>query len=247
MSRSTRRRTWTTASVVALVASVAALVALTAWFLGRPGTSAGTALSDVRSTASTAPTSPTPTPTPTASTTALGPTSSPALPQPRTRDASLDALRASGAAAPARLVISDLGVDATVKGVGVQDDGAMVIPAAPTSVGWYRYGSAPGDPEGNTVIAGHVATREDGAGALAALRGAKPGMRVTVTTEDGTKHRYEVVGRERIVKKALPVDEIFAREGKPLLVLITCGGEYLPELRSHRDNVVVTAVPLPPA
>ena len=61
---------------------------------------------------------------------------------------------------------------------------------------------------------------------------------------DGTEHEYEVTGREAIVKKALPVDEIFARDGRPLLVLITCGGEYLPELRSHRDNVVVTAVPV---
>jgi sortase (surface protein transpeptidase) len=226
-------------SVVALVASVAALVALTAWFVGRPAASAGAALSDVRSTAS-----PTPSPTPTSSSTAPAPASEPVLPQPKTRDASLDALQPNRAPAPARLVIPELGVDATVKGVGVQDDGAMVIPAAPTSVGWYRYGSAPGDAEGNTVIAGHVATREDGPGALAPLRGATPGMRVTVTTADGTKHRYEVVGRERVVKKALPVDEIFARDGSPLLVLITCGGEYLPELRSHRDNVVVTAVPV---
>ena len=27
----------------------------------------------------------------------------------------------------------------------------MVIPAAPTSVGWYRYGAAPSDARGNTV------------------------------------------------------------------------------------------------
>jgi sortase (surface protein transpeptidase) len=128
--------------------------------------------------------------------------------------------------------------------VGVQDDGAMVIPAEPTSVGWYRYGSAPDDRRGNTVIAGHVATREDGKGALAALREAEPGMEVIVTTADGTEHRYEVTGREAIVKKALPVAEIFARDGRPLLVLITCGGEYNPQLRSHRDNIVVTATPV---
>ena len=241
MSPSTRRRTWTTVSVVALVAAVAALVALTAWFVGRPGPSTGAALSDVRSTGGAAPSAV----TPTASPGPPEPTPSRSLPQVDSRDASLDALDTTGAPVPARLVIGDLGVDATVTGVGVQEDGAMVIPAAPTSVGWYRYGSAPGDPEGNTVIAGHVATREDGPGALAPLRGAEPGMRVTVTTADGTRHRYQVVGRELVVKKALPVDEIFAREGKPLLVLITCGGEYLPELRSHRDNVVVTAVPLP--
>ena len=230
MTLSTRRRTWTTVTVVSLVASVAALVALTVWFVGLPGSSAGTTLAEAESTARQ---------------TASSTVSTPQLPQPGTRDASLDSLADSRAAAPTRLVIRDLGVDATIKAVGVQPDGAMVIPAAPTSVGWYRYGSAPGDPAGNTVIAGHVATREDGPGALAPLRGAKPGMRVTLTTADGIRHRYQVVGRELIMKKALPVDEIFARDGKPLLVLITCGGEYLPELRSHRDNVVVTAVPLP--
>ncbi len=239
MSLSTSRRTWTTVSVLAVVGAVAALIALATWFAGRPDDSTGTALSDMRSTASATPSAA----TATASPTAPEPTPSRSLPQVGTRDGSLDALRTTDAPAPARLVIRDLGVDATITGVGVQEDGAMVIPAAPTSVGWYRYGSAPDDPEGNTVIAGHVATREDGPGALAPLRGAKPGMRVTITTADGTKHRYEVVGRELVVKKALPVDEIFARDGKPLLVLITCGGEYLPELRSHRDNVVVTAVP----
>ena len=117
----------------------------------------------------------------------------------------------------------------------------MVIPAAPTSVGWYRFGSAPSDARGNTVIAGHVATREDGPGALAALRGARPGMRVTVTTADGTDHDYEVAGRRAIVKKALPVDEIFARDGRPLLVLITCGGDYDRGARSYLSNVIVYA------
>ena len=120
----------------------------------------------------------------------------------------------------------------------------MVIPAEPTSVGWYRYGSAPQDEQGNTVIAGHVATRKAGPGALVRLRDAEPGMRVTVTTDDGTEHEYEITGREAIVKKALPVEEIFARDGRPLLVLITCGGEYDRELRSHLDNIVVTAVPV---
>ena len=237
MNRDKRSSRWVALSVVSAVVALAALGGLALWALGRPGSSAGADLADVRATAPAAPT---------ASTTAPSATPSPSrsLPQPKTRDASLGSLTASAQPAPTRLVIRGLGVDARVDDVGVQDDGAMVIPAAPTSVGWYRYGAAPGDALGNTVIAGHVATREDGPGALAPLRAAKPGMRVTVTTADGTKHDYKVVGREAVVKKALPVDEIFARDGRPLLVLITCGGEYLPELRSHRDNIIVTAVPV---
>ncbi|HYN65440.1 MAG TPA: class F sortase [Ornithinibacter sp.] len=236
MKRGTRSARWAAVSAVSAVTALGAVVALVLWASGRPGPSAGADLADVRRTAS----APSATATPTVPT----PAPSPSLPQPRARDASLGSLQVSPAPAPTRLVISGIDVDARVDDVGVEDDGAMVIPAAPTSVGWYRYGSAPSDARGNTVIAGHVATREDGPGALAALRGAAPGMRVTVTTADGRDHDYEVVGRRAIVKKALPVDEIFARDGRPLLVLITCGGEYLPELRSHRDNIVVTAAPV---
>jgi sortase (surface protein transpeptidase) len=238
-----RRRTawWAVCAVAALVPATV----LGGWWLSRPGDSAGQDLATVRAAgapASAGPSvdrSPDPAPDPSAA-----PTAQPLVPQPRVRDASLEALQSAVAPAPSRLVIPDLGVDAVVEPVGVQPDGAMVIPASPTSVGWYRYGPAPADPEGNTVIAGHVATREDGPGALADLREASPGMRVEVTGADGTVHAYEVVGREAIVKQSLPVDDIFARDGRPLLVLITCGGEYIPELRTHRDNIVVTAVPV---
>jgi sortase (surface protein transpeptidase) len=225
MNRPGAGRRWWAGVAVALVVAAAAVVALVVWVAGRPGPSAGDGLSALRETS--APPSATPTPTPSVRASARATTSESATAPP-----------------PARLRIPALGVDATVRAVGVQRDGAMVIPASPTSVGWYRYGSAPADPVGHTVIAGHVATREDGPGALAALSGAERGMRVEVVDADGTTHRYVVRGRESIRKKALPVDEIFAREGKPLLVLVTCGGEYLPELRSHRDNVVVTATPV---
>ena len=243
MDTSTSTRRWKALSALAAAVTVASVVALGVWFAGRSGSSAGAGLDDVRAGV----TSPTPTgtaaSTPPAAT--ASPTASPATTLPRTtaRDASLDSLGAPSSP-PTRLVIPGLGVDATVHDVGVQDDGAMVIPAEPTSVGWYRYGSAPQDEQGNTVIAGHVATRKDGPGALVRLRDAKPGMRVKVTTDDGTEHEYEITGREAIVKKALPVEEIFARDGRPLLVLITCGGEYDRELRSHLDNIVVTAVPV---
>lgn len=237
-TRTTARR-WKAVSAVAAAVTLVALVALGFWVTGQPGPTTGAALDDLRTAepATAAPTTPvtTPSPSPSRPTTPL-PTATP-------RDASLDALGAPSPP-PMRLVIPDLRVDATVDGVGVQEDGAMVIPAEPTSVGWYRYGSAPQDAQGNTVIAGHVATREDGPGALARLRDAETGMRVTVTTADGTDHEYEITGREAIVKKALPVDEIFARDGRPLLVLITCGGEYDRELRSHLDNIVVTAAPV---
>ena len=79
------------------------------------------------------------------------------------------------------------------------------------------------------------------------LRGVEVGTRLSLVDETGAEHVYEVIGRESITKAVLPVDQIFAREGEHRLVVITCGGEFLPELRSYSDNVVVTAVPVDPA
>ena len=55
---------------------------------------------------------------------------------------------------------------------------------------------------------------------------------------------YRVVGKQTIVKQRLPVEELFARDGAPRLVIITCGGPFIPELSSYRDNLVVVAVPV---
>jgi Sortase domain len=236
MSPASTRRRWSLAAAAAAFVAVVAILALFGWAVNLPGDRDGDGLDALRPTAaSSAP--------PSASSSASGPEPTPSV-RATARSAAPADVGGSAAPPPTRIRIPDLGVEARVAAVGVQDDGAMVIPAAPTSVGWYRYGAAPADPEGHTVIAGHVATREDGPGAFAPLVGARKGMRIEVVDADGTRHRYVVRGREAISKKALPVDEIFARDGDPVLVLITCGGEYIPELRSHRDNVVVTAVPV---
>lgn len=232
MTSTPQARRWSVAAVASAVVAVLALVALLGWAVTRPDDRAGDGLAALTATSA----SPTP-----AATSPSGPEPTPSI-RATARPATPDAVER--APAPTRLRVPDLGIDARVDPVGVKDDGAMVIPAAPTSVGWYEYGSAPADPEGHTVVAGHVATREDGPGAFAPLVGAEEGMEIEVTDADGEEHRYVVRGREAIRKKALPVDEIFARDGKPVLVLITCGGEYIPELRSHRDNIVVTAVPV---
>jgi sortase (surface protein transpeptidase) len=144
---------------------------------------------------------------------------------------------------PARLEIPALGVDSVVDPVGVAADGQMAIPEDVARVGWYRFGPAPGA-GGSAVIAGHVDDREQGLGVLAPLREAAVGTEVVVTDAAGTTTRWRVVSRELITKQSLPLDRIFSRDGPPRLTLITCGGPFLPELGSYRDNVVVVAEPV---
>lgn len=222
-------RRWMAATVVSAVVAISSTAVVVVRVLDRPGGRAGDGLSSLTDPSPAASSAPSSSRMP-----SVRATAHPAAPDADTRTA----------ARPTTLRIPALDVEADVRAVGVERDGAMTIPAAPTTVGWYRFGAAPSDPSGHTVIAGHIATREDGAGALAPLAGARPGMAVELVDSAGVTHRYVVRGRESVHKKALPVDRIFARDGRPLLVLITCGGEYIEKLRSHRDNLIVTAVPV---
>lgn len=165
----------------------------------------------------------------------------PAAPSVPTRDAVPQAVPA--VPAPARLTVPALGVDAVVDAVGVEPDGQMTVPAEVDRVGWYRFGPPPGG-QGSAVIAGHVDSRTQGLGVMAPLREAALGQEVLVTDANGAETRWRVVSRELISKQALPLDRLFSRDGPPRLTLITCGGPFLPEFGSYRDNVVVVAEPV---
>ena len=67
---------------------------------------------------------------------------------------------------------------------------------------------------------------------------------IEVAYEDGTQTTFRVVARVRYGKSELPLDAIFAREGPPVLTLITCGGSFNRTSRSYDSNDVVYAVPL---
>jgi sortase (surface protein transpeptidase) len=144
----------------------------------------------------------------------------------------------------ARLSVPSLGIDAPIVAVGVQPDGSMAIPTAVQDVGWYEFGPEPGSSIGSAVLAGHVDSAKQGKGALFALRTVGIGSRITVTLSSGRTVRYQVTGRELFVKKRLPTERLFARDGPPRLVIITCGGPFIRALSSYQDNLVVAAEPL---
>jgi hypothetical protein len=237
-----RRGRWT--GLLVAVALACVLVPVT-WALLRPPPDAGAPLDAALGQAATGATATGTATGPDSASAATPPAPAPAAPPVVVRDASVAAARTARGPDPVRLQVPSLGVDAAVDAVGVETDGSMVVPAQVDRVGWYRFGPRAGAPEGNTVLAGHVDTAADGPGALFDLRTIEIGAEVTVTDADGTDHRYQVTSRDVITKTALPVEQIFARTGEHRLVVITCGGAFVPSTRSYEDNVVVTAVPLP--
>lgn len=153
------------------------------------------------------------------------------------------------AAEPVGLTVDRAGrtlLAAPVLPVGVDATGAMGVPEEVATVGWYRFGPAPGAGTGSALLAGHVDDRVQGPGAFHDLAGLAPGDVVTVRRSAALAVRYEVREVRAVDKQALPAGELFARDGPPRLTLVTCGGPFDRATRSYRDNVVVTAVPLGP-
>jgi len=216
--------------VLVPVAFLVLAVAVPAWWwLGRPAPDAGPPVVSVAS-----PVSPAPSASP-------GPSGAPRAPSPSPAQAA--PAREVPVPVPVRLVVPAIGVDAAVQDVGVDARGLLVVPAQARVVGWYRFSPPPGSGEGASVIAGHVDARGQGPGALFRLRELDVGDRLTVQRQDGSAVRYRVAARQTIVKGRLPVERLFARDGPPRLVVVTCGGPFLPDLGSYRDNVVVVALP----
>ncbi|WP_204291022.1 class F sortase [Micromonospora gifhornensis] len=151
----------------------------------------------------------------------------------------------AAAVPPVRLRIPAIDVTARVDPVGVdRRTGEFDVPPSVDQVGWYRYGPGLAAETGSVVIAGHVDSAEQGRGAFYRLRDLAPGDTLTATGDDGVERTYRVVAREEYDKTKIPLARYFARDGRPRLTLITCGGPFDAEARRYRDNIVVTAVPL---
>lgn len=130
---------------------------------------------------------------------------------------------------------------ATVIDVGVDDAGFLEIPAA-REVGWYKFGPAPGE-TGSSVLAAHIAFNGRD-GIFRNIPDLRVGDQVTVDYEDATARSFEILGIVQYAKDRLPLDDIFERRGKARLVLITCGGDFNPNLNSYQDNIIAYAVPV---
>lgn len=144
-------------------------------------------------------------------------------------------------APPTQVEVPVLGASLPVEPTGVEADGQMEIPEDAAVAAWYRFGAAPGDGAGDTVIAAHVGSQQTPRGPLRDLEQVPEGAELTVTDAEGTTHTYRSVSVERVGKEGLDLGPYFSRTGPDRLVLITCGGRWLPEQGQYEDNVILVA------
>jgi hypothetical protein len=154
------------------------------------------------------------------------------------------AARKAGADTPVRISIGGLGIDAPIFPSAIDlAAGVLGVPGDIHRVGWWRDGGAPGGRHGTILVAGHVDSARAGAGAFFHLPAARPGMLVQLATAGGRRFTYRITAVRSYAKTELPLS-VFAADGPPRLVLVTCGGRFDTVTGHYPDNIVVTARPI---
>ncbi|MFD5144015.1 class F sortase [Streptomyces sp. NPDC058401] len=146
-------------------------------------------------------------------------------------------------AAPARVRIPSLRVDAPLTGLGLESDGSLQAPPPEDKnlAGWYADGTSPGA-DGTAVIAGH-ADNKQGPAVFYQLGALKKGERIEVLRRDGTVAAFTVDAVDAVEvhdRGNFPDQQVYGATGRPELRLITCGGTYTKKT-GYPANVVVYA------
>lgn len=144
----------------------------------------------------------------------------------------------AAAAAPSRLLVPSIKVDAPVEPVGLDGQGRMGTPSLASSVAWYRLGTVPGD-VGDAVMAGHL-DWTSGPAVFWFLGKMRKGDEITVVRADGSHVKF-VTDATSMVPYDSSTDSLFTRDGPPSLTLITCAGAWDRQRGTYLQRLVVHA------
>ncbi|MGH7174758.1 MAG: class F sortase, partial [Minisyncoccia bacterium] len=130
-------------------------------------------------------------------------------------------------ALPARIAIPVIGVDAPVDPLGLVAGDRMQAPSNFTDVGWYKYGTLPGQP-GVAVMYAHLDNGLGLAGVFKDLDKLQTGEEIDITQGSGQVLRFAVSDIETYPYQAVPPAALGEGSGaetsNPEIVLITCAG-----------------------
>ncbi|MFB7056437.1 class F sortase [Streptomyces vinaceus] len=143
---------------------------------------------------------------------------------------------------PDRIAIPSIGVDATLRKVGLQSNGEMEEPsfAAPMDAAWYEKGPTPGE-AGAAAIVGHLDTPTTKEAVFYRLAELKKGAEIDVERQDHKTAAFTVDDVETFKKDSFPTQQVYGDTGnKAELRVITCGGNLTAD-RHWDSNVVVFA------
>lgn len=138
---------------------------------------------------------------------------------------------------PETFVIPKLGIEAQVEVVGLDEKGNMDVPKEDMNVAWYKYGPKPGE-IGSSVIAGHLDS-PTGPAIFYNLPSLVIGDILEVIDEEGEKQEFIVTDIKFYEDKAFPIGDVFTKNDKARLNLITCAGTFDRNLKLYSHRLVV--------
>lgn len=139
---------------------------------------------------------------------------------------------------PDRLNIPALDLDAIVLRVGVTPKGNMAVPPNYIDVGWYKYGTVPGQ-VGSAVFAGHVDNGLGFDGVFKHLNKLKIDDDIYVITKKGTRLHFIVEGIESYPYTEVPTNRLFKNSDAIRLNLVTCDGGWIQGEKTYDRRLVV--------
>ena len=122
---------------------------------------------------------------------------------------------------PMYLYIPSINLFSNMQGVGIDKKGNMDVPSGKTNnVGWYEYGTMPGN-TGTAVLDAHNTA------AFKNLKNVPVGSDIYILTQKGKIMHFVVREAQVYSMKTLKPSTLFAQAGHPQINLITCAGKNL--------------------
>lgn len=139
---------------------------------------------------------------------------------------------------PARIIIPSLNIDASIQHVGVNAKGSMASPNNFSDVGWYKYGTTPGD-VGSAVIAGHLDNGLGIGGVFKDLERLTPNDDIYIVTESGARLHFVVSHIQEYPYTEVPLEVVFNQKDMERLNLITCTGIWISKEKTYDKRLIV--------
>lgn len=143
---------------------------------------------------------------------------------------------------PTRLGIPAINVNTNIQHIGVTQSGEMDVPNNTVDVGWFKFGSLPGE-RGSAVIAGHFNGKDGEKGIFSNLDKLKAGDKIYV--EDNKGRAVSFIVRESRIYDPGYAEEVFSASNNvndgTHLNLITCDGVWDGNKKSYSKRLVVFA------
>lgn len=143
---------------------------------------------------------------------------------------------------PVVVDIPAIDVHARIIPLGLGSDGQVAVPSlsTPFLASWYDRGPAPGQ-AGAAVLLGHVDAAGVGPAVFYRLGALVPGDLIYVTRQDRRVAAFRVASVGLYPQDRFPATRVYQYASRPMLRLVTCGGQFDWATHLYLDRIVVFA------